>query len=338
MSTLLSCRSLHARQESAEVLRGIDLELRRGEVTVLIGPNGAGKSTLLAVLSKLLPATSGTVERHGRIAAALQVPALARRTAAANVELALSWWEGPRPRGHAARRAQAVGALAMVNAGHLADRAAGTLSGGEARRVHLARVLAVDPDILLLDEPFAGLDPSTRADLLYDTASALRSERRATLVVVHDRAEAWALGDRVLVMMDGRIHADGAPREVFEHPPTEEIAAFVGFIGALDEGDAVLRLRPTDVAVDPDGPISARVLRRVPLEDGVRLELETSAGSLVAVVSEPGPEVGSTARLRLTGGVRYARPSVRVPEGEPAALLSTAQGPQAGATRRREAR
>ena len=115
----------------------------------------------------------------------------------------------------------------------LAERHAHTLSGGEARRVHLARVLAVRPDVLLLDEPFAGLDPTARADVLYDLAAILRDADRATCVVVHDRAEAWALADRVLVLLDGRIAAAGPPEQVLDRPPSPAVARFLGFGGEL---------------------------------------------------------------------------------------------------------
>ena len=134
---------------------------------------------------------------------------MARRSVLANLTAALGWWGVPR-----AQRAQrAREALEAIGAGHLAQRPATALSGGERRRVHLARVLAVRPDVLLLDEPFAGLDPEVRAALLQDAERALRSPERATLVVVHDRAEAWALADRLLILIDGRIVADGPPRD-----------------------------------------------------------------------------------------------------------------------------
>jgi ABC-type sulfate/molybdate transport systems ATPase subunit len=299
----LEAREIAVVRGGRRVLDGVSLELRRGEVAALIGPNGAGKSTLVAILAGLAQPDEGRVERRGRVAAALQTPALARRSASANVEAALAWWGVARSE----RPARAAAALASLQALELGERPARDLSGGEARRVHLARALAVEPDTLLLDEPFAGLDPSTRADLLYDAASAIReAAARATLIVVHDRAEAWALADRVLVLIDGRVLADGSPAAILRTPPTREVARFVGFAGELVEGDgSALLLRPEDVALAPDGPLAARVLRRVPVEDGVRLELETARGRLLAVAEPPGPEPGDDVRVALRGGIRY---------------------------------
>ena len=300
---ILRARGLCVARDGVEIVRGVDLEVRAGEVVVLIGPNGAGKSTLLSALAGLLPVSAGSVERHGRVAAGLQAPAMARRSGRANVEAALAWWGVPRTD----RRERALAALSTIGARALADRLATTLSGGEARRVHLARALALAPDALLLDEPFAGLDVPTRAELLYDAASALRDERRATLVVVHDRVEAWALADRVAVVLDGAIAADGDPATVFGDPPTPEVAAFVGFAGRLEEPGAIRLLRPQDVEIAPDGPLRGRVQRLVPVEEGVRVELVLDRGRLVAMAPAPGPEPGSEVGLRLRGGVRFPR-------------------------------
>jgi ABC-type sulfate/molybdate transport systems ATPase subunit len=203
--------------------------------------------------------------------------------------------------------------LRALGADHLASRRGDRLSGGELRRVHLARVLALDPDILLLDEPFAGLDAATRADLLYDAASALRSSERTTLIVVHDRAEAWALAESVAVLLDGRIAAQGTPSEVFERPPTAAVAEFVGFAGRLVEAGGVRYLRSTDVRLDADGDIEAVVQRRIPVEDGVRLQLATPAGGLVAIAPTPGPDVGDTVRVAVTGGVLLRQDSRPAP-------------------------
>lgn len=298
---VLRARGLGVERGGREVLGGVDLELRRGEVTAILGPNGAGKSTLLAGLAGLVPLSAGALERRGRLASAGQAAALASRSVRANVELALAWWGTPRGE----RRARAQAALAALGIDGLADRAAATLSGGEARRAHLARVLAVEPDVLLLDEPFAGLDPSVRSDLLYAVSDLLRDPGRATCLVVHDRAEAWALADRVLVLLEGRVVASGPPDEVLERPPSPEAARFLGFSGELADGDGVLMLRPGQVALDPAGPLLATVARRTLVEDGVRLELELPGGRVFALAPPPGPEVGEPVRLRTAGGVRF---------------------------------
>jgi ABC-type sulfate/molybdate transport systems ATPase subunit len=300
---VLRARGVAVARAGVEVVRDVDLDLRAGEVVVVIGPNGAGKSTLLAALAGLLPAARGTIERNGRVAAALQAPALANRTARANVEAALAWWGVPRRE----RGNRALAALQAIGARGLADRPSRALSGGEARRVHLARALALEADALLLDEPFAGLDAPARAELLYDAASALRDGRRATLVVVHDRAEAWALADRLVVLLDGAVAADGPATQVFGTPPTPAVAEFVGFAGRLEEPGTLRLLRPQDVALDDDGPLRARVTRLVPVEDGVRVELALDHGRLVALAPAPGPRPGAEVGVRLLGGVTFPR-------------------------------
>jgi ABC-type sulfate/molybdate transport systems ATPase subunit len=284
-----------------EVLHGIDLEIMAGEVVAVLGPNGAGKSTLLETLAKLLSPSSGTLELQGRVIAALQSPDMARRSARANVELALAW-AGVR---RSERRGRAAAALDSMRAAHLADRPAAMLSGGERRRVHLARAVAIQPDLLLLDEPFAGLDHATRGGLIDDASSALRGNAGAVVLVVHDRAEAWALADRLVVLLGGRIAADGKPGAVLSQPPTEEVARFLGFTGELRDGADVVLTRPVHVSVDPQGDVRATVTRLIPIEDGARAELEIPNGHLSTVVPIPGPEVGDEITVRVSGGVRY---------------------------------
>jgi ABC-type nitrate/sulfonate/bicarbonate transport system ATPase subunit len=299
---LLEARGLAARRGGREVLRGVDLGLRPGEVVAVLGPNGAGKSTLLAALAGLLPAAAGTVERRARVATALQDGALADRSALANVEAALRWWGVPR----AARRARAEHALGALGAAHLAPRRAIELSGGEARRVHLARALALEAGVLLLDEPFAGLDAPARADLLEDAGAALAHPERAVAVILHDRAEAWALADRVIVLLGGRPVAAGPVRTVLERPPSAEVAAFLGFTGRLELPDGGVRmLRPSHAALDPAGDVEATVVRRLPVEEGFRLELAVPGGRLHAPASLDAPAPGDVVRLRLDGGVTF---------------------------------
>jgi ABC-type sugar transport system ATPase subunit len=298
---LLACQGLTVRRGQRDVVRDVGLELREGEVVALLGPNGAGKSTLLDALAGGLPATQGTVERHGRVAVALQASDLARRSVLVNVTLALAWWGVPR----AERVDRALEALTTMGAQHLAKRSAASLSGGERRRVHIARAIATRPDLLMLDEPFAGLDGKTRTTLLEDAQQVLRAPGRATLVVVHDRAEAWALADRLLVLIDGELVATGPPRQLLDQPPTIQVARFLGYDGSLSEDGQVLVTRPAHVTLDGAGPLRARVTRATPIEDGVRLELELERGRLYAISDVPGPRVGDQVRVRVDGGTRF---------------------------------
>jgi len=208
----------------------------------------------------------------------------------------------------------------------LAGRSARTLSGGEAQRTSLARAFAVEPEVLLLDEPFSGLDPSAREALLGDLEGILRETGTTTILVTHDRDEALRLGDRVAVMMGGRILQLARPEEVFAAPVSEEVAHFVGVenilagevlgqedgllrirvadrsllvVGEGAAGDRVLVcLRPEDILLGPvpgAGPTSARnalpgkVVRVVPI--GVLWRVVVDCGfPLVALVTRPAVE------------------------------------------------
>ncbi|HYZ80435.1 MAG TPA: ABC transporter ATP-binding protein [Solirubrobacteraceae bacterium] len=312
---LLRAQGLSVRRGARAVVHDVSLQLRAGEIVALLGPNGAGKSTLLDALAGAVEPAGGSVERRGRISLALQAPDLARRTVLANVMLGLAWWGVPRPQ----RRPRALTALEAIGAAHLAQRAAPTLSGGERRRVHLARAIAVDPEILMLDEPFAGLDAEVRASLLEDALSALRSEARATLVVVHDRAEAWALADRLLILIDGRLVADGTPRDLLERPPSPGVARFLGYDGCIRDGDThTLLTRPPHVILDPAGGHEATVTRATATEDGFRLELALADGRLYAAAPLPAPRVGDIVRVRIEGGARF--PAAEAPLDEFAML------------------
>jgi ABC-type sulfate/molybdate transport systems ATPase subunit len=298
---LLRCADLTVARGKRAIVHNVSLELRPGELVALLGPNGAGKSTLLDCLAGALPPASGTVTRNGRLTVALQSADMAHRSVLKNVEMALAWW-GVAP---GERRERALAALAALHVEHLASRPAASLSGGERRRVHLARVLAVEPDILLLDEPFAGLDVESKSRLIEDSTAFLRAPGRATLVVVHDRAEAWALADRLLVLIDGELVATGTPRDVLAEPPTREVARFLGYDGELLDGDRLLLTRPPQVEIDPAGPLRARVTRTIPQEDATRLELTLDNGSVFATCPWPAPAVGDEVGIRLTGSVAF---------------------------------
>jgi ABC-type sulfate/molybdate transport systems ATPase subunit len=318
---LLVCDRLAVARGTRTVLHDVSFGLSPGEVVAVLGPNGSGKSTLLDALGGVLSPRGGSIERHGRVAVALQSADLARGSVLANVMAALAWWGVPRSE----RRPRAREALGLMGADHLADRPATALSGGERRRVHLARTIAVRPDVLMLDEPFAGLDGAVRAALLQDTGAALRTAARASLVVVHDRSEAWALADRLIILLDGTIAAQGPPRDLLDSPPTVEVARFLGFDGTLVQADGRrLLTRPQHVVLDADGPLGAEVTQMIPTEDGIRLGLALEHGELTCLAALPSPRHGDRVRIRITGGVSF--PAAGDPAGGPAQEPTVAPG------------
>ncbi len=244
-SAILTGSGLRVAYAGQTVLEVPQVEVQTGEVLALIGPNGAGKSTLLRVLGLLELPTAGEVRfreqpvprsshdllsMRRRFACVFQEALLCDTTVEANAALGLRLRGRP-----AADVADQVNLwLQRLGVAHLADRRARTLSGGEAQRVSLARAFAIQPEILLLDEPFAALDPPTRAELLTLLQELLRQAGCTTIFVTHDREEALQLGDRIAVVMDGRICQIGRPSEVFGRPATEEVARFVGVETILD--------------------------------------------------------------------------------------------------------
>jgi molybdopterin-binding protein len=221
----------------ATVLDVPTLGVHAGEILAVVGPNGSGKSTLLRIAGLLERPTEGVVRFHDRpvdsgralaerrrMATVFQHPLLADMTVGENVALGL------RLRGlGAAEHAARVGRwLERLNIAPLREQRARTLSGGQAQRVALARALVLEPEVLLLDEPFVALDAPSRATLLPDVAAILRHDRVTTMLVTHDRGEAQALADRVAVLLGGRLAQVDETARVFYAPASEEVARFVG--------------------------------------------------------------------------------------------------------------
>ncbi|MGY4392221.1 iron complex transport system ATP-binding protein [Streptomyces sp. TE12347] len=218
---------LHLRLGQREVLAGIDLTARAGEVLALVGPNGAGKSTLLGALAADLPAASGVIRIDGRPVADWSAPELALRRSVLPQSAALSFpfpvedvvrmgrapWAGT-PLAEADEEAVAV-AMAATEVTDFAARPFSALSGGERARVALARVLAQRAPLLLLDEPTAALD-LRHQELVLRICRERAAAGDAVVVVLHDLGLAAAYADRAAVLHDGRIAADGPPAEVFE--------------------------------------------------------------------------------------------------------------------------
>jgi tungstate transport system ATP-binding protein len=219
------------------VLQVPALAVEAGEIFALMGPNGAGKSTLLRIMGLLQRPTRGRVWFRGslvtrrqtltirrRMASVLQEPLLLNASVYENAALGLKLRRVDRRT--AARQVEPW--LERFGIAHLRQRPVHSLSGGEAQRTSLVRALALAPDLLLLDEPFAALDPPSREALLLDLERILRDSGITTVFVTHERHEALTLGDRVAVFFAGTPVQLGTPWEVFAHPATEAVAHFVG--------------------------------------------------------------------------------------------------------------
>jgi tungstate transport system ATP-binding protein len=219
------------------VLEITSLAVKHGEVLAIVGPNGAGKSTLFLVLAHLLKANRGEIRLNGQpidsfrdldyrrqIALVLQEPLLMDRSVYDNAALGLRF----RGTSKVETRERVTRWLERLGVAHLADRPARKLSGGEAQRVSLARAFVLQPNLLLLDEPFTALDSPTRMRLLEDLESVLNETKMTTIFITHDLPEARKLATRMAVMLDGRIEQSGIPQEVFDRPANSQVAAFLG--------------------------------------------------------------------------------------------------------------
>jgi tungstate transport system ATP-binding protein len=255
-----------------------------------------------------------------RFASVFQEALLCDTTVEGNVTLGLRLRHRPAE----VARSHADAWLTRLDIAHLAGREARTLSGGEAQRVSLARAFAIQPDILLLDEPFGALDPPTRDELLTVLQSLLRQEGITTVFVTHDRVEALRLGDRIAVMLDGRIHQVGRPSEVFGRPVTEEVARFVG----------VETILPARVTEELSGLLTVEV-------NGTKIQAlgDASVGESVLVCLRPEdlvirrgdePAAPDSARNHLAGRVQETTPlgaqvRVRIASNPPVVSLVTKQ-------------
>ena len=296
------------------------LDLPEGRTTALIGPNGAGKSTLLRALQLLVRPQRGELLLDGvpmhrdplatrrRMAAAFQEPLLLSMSVRRNVEVGLRLRRVPRGQ----RRERAQRWLDRFGVGHLADRHAHDVSGGEAQRVSLARAFALEPEVLLLDEPFAALDAPTRAELIEDFASVLAERRPTTVLVTHDRDEALRLGDRIVVLIDGYVRQVGPPAELFGAPADADVAAFVGVenvwpatLERIAAGIATYRVAGQTVQVASAAPPPIALVCVRPEEITLFAGAEAAPGSarncLAARVDAINP-AGPVLRVRLSLG------------------------------------
>ncbi|TVQ57202.1 MAG: sulfate ABC transporter ATP-binding protein [Rhodobacteraceae bacterium] len=301
------------------VLKGVDLDVADGELVALLGPSGSGKTTLLRILAGLEWPDYGVLEVDGedwlklearkrRIGFVFQHYALfPHMRVRDNIAFGLT----VRPRrerpssAEIARRVDDL--LGFLQIAHLADRFPSELSGGQRQRVALGRAMAIDPRVLLLDEPFGALDAAIRRDLRRWLRGVHDATGTTTLFVTHDQEEAFELADRVVVMGHGQIEQVGGADAIYDHPATPFVARFLGGVNeipvsmhagragapgvdaseieriACRDGAATLVARPADIGLAPDATSPWRVESAAHTGPSLALRLTDGAGGAIDV-------------------------------------------------------
>jgi sulfate transport system ATP-binding protein len=297
----------------------VSLEVPEGSLTALLGPSGSGKSTLLRIIAGLEMPDSGTVlidgtdvshvrpQKRGIGFVFQHYAAFTHMSVRDNVAFGLEIRKLPK----AEVRDRVDELLALVGLTKWSEQRPSQLSGGQRQRMALARALAVQPKVLLLDEPFGALDATVRAELRAWLRRLHDEQGTTTVLVTHDQEEAMEVADRIAVMSSGKVEQVGPPREVYDHPASDFVMGFVGPVSRL--GDRLVRPHDFTISLQPrDNGIEAMVRRVVHLGFEVRVELELPDGSEArAQLTRAQAE-----QLELAAGdIVYVRPPADVPLG-----------------------
>jgi osmoprotectant transport system ATP-binding protein len=283
-------------------VRELTLTVPAGDICCLVGPSGAGKTTAMRMVNRLIDITEGDITIGGTSVKAMEVTSLRRGIGyviqqvglfphmsvadnVATVPRLLGW-----PKERIAARVDELLDLVDLPAVDYRGRFASQLSGGERQRVGLARALAADPPVMLMDEPFGALDPITRARLQQELLRIQHELHKTVLFVTHDIDEAILIGDRIAILREGGVLAQyGTPEELLSRPADDFVARFLG----LDRGLKLLSLRRLDELelLSPDGAAGPRAERTTTLRDALSLMIAARSRSLV-VVDEDGRPLG----------------------------------------------
>ncbi|WP_232678258.1 sulfate/molybdate ABC transporter ATP-binding protein [Nocardioides sp. R-C-SC26] len=272
-------------------LDNVSVTLPTGQLTALLGPSGGGKSTLLRIIAGLDTADSGSVHIEGRDATKLppqkrnvgfvfqHYAAFKHMTVAKNVAFGLEIRKRPKQD----VQAKVAELLDLVHLSQFAHRLPSQLSGGQRQRMALARALAVEPTVLLLDEPFGALDAKVRKELR-DWLRRLHDEVHVTTIfVTHDQEEALEVADEIVVINDGRVEQVGSPDSLYDTPANDFVMGFLGDVTRLGG----LMLRPHDIEIDVEpgrpGAVQGRITRVLRVGFEVRLSVETADDAEVKV-------------------------------------------------------
>ena len=332
---LLELRNLSLKYGNQEVLKGLNLSAKKGELTAILGSSGAGKSTLLRLIAGFEAPTSGEIYLDGELVSSPEdVLAPERRgigivpqdsalfshlTVSQNIGFGL-------PKGSNDRVNELLKLIGLEEYG---NRKPASLSGGQQQRVALARALAPRPKLVLLDEPFSALDAELRARLREDVAAVLKAEGASALLVTHDQEEALSLADRVAILRDGRIIQTGTPTEIYNAPADIGIATFLGdsilvdgvvkdgkvetalgklsALNSVTEGQVgVVAIRSENFYLQPSPSGDSTVIGRVFFGHDAVLEVQTPKVKIRARSNGPfAPEVGMQVTVWVRGAVNF---------------------------------
>jgi sulfate transport system ATP-binding protein len=288
----IEIRNVNKRFGDFVALDDVSVSLPTGQLTALLGPSGGGKSTLLRIIAGLDSADSGTITIEGNEATHLapqkrnvgfvfqHYAVFKHMTVAKNVAFGLEIRK--RPKAEIAERVDDL--LRLVHLQQFAHRLPSQLSGGQRQRMALARALAVEPKVLLLDEPFGALDAKVRKELR-DWLRRLHDEVHVTTVfVTHDQEEALEVADEIVVINDGRVEQVGSPDELYDEPANDFVMGFLGEVTRL--GGMMLRPHDIDVSRTPRlaGAVQGQVSRVLRVGFEVRVTVLTDDGEVVTVV------------------------------------------------------
>jgi sulfate transport system ATP-binding protein len=286
---MIEARGIVKRFGAFTALDGVSVDVPTGSLTALLGPSGSGKSTLLRVIAGLEQPDAGEVSFDGEDVTRLppqsrgvgfvfqHYAAFKHMTVWDNVAFGLTIRR--RPRSEIKQRVTEL--LELVQLTGLAKRYPAQLSGGQRQRMGLARALAVDPKVLLLDEPFGALDARVRKELRIWLRRLHDETHTTTVIVTHDQEEAMDVADRVVVMNAGRIEQTAPPRELYDHPANEFVMSFVGPVNRV--GDTFIRPHDVELLLEPNGSTQeAMVQRLVHLGFEVRVELVRDDGETLS--------------------------------------------------------
>ena len=312
----------------------VSVEVPSGSLTALLGPSGSGKSTLLRVIGGLDRPDEGTISIGGEDVTKMPAnkrgigfvfqhyAAFKHMTVHKNVAFGLDIRK--RPKAETRKRVDEL--LELVQLSGFADRYPAQLSGGQRQRMALARALAIEPEVLLLDEPFGALDANVRKDLRA-WLRRLHDEMHVTTVfVTHDQEEAMEVSDRIVIVNHGKVEQVGDPNELYEQPANEFVMGFVGPVTRL--GDVLIRPHDIEIRLAPDAdthPATVAHVARLGFEVRIELALENGGATTVQVTREQRRaldlEEGKTVYLRpREHAVTRAPAAAPAPEPQPAAV------------------